>query len=261
MGRAIEKYRGLVESMANPTLLTLTIENVEDLARGKEAVQGAFGRLRRRVLPSAGEQGTKRWVWRRDGGAPADDYWKSALLGARQHDLARDLQTRYVDQGRGIPFSELVEGGFYGIDVKEQELGRYHVHLHAIVDAAYVPQAALSSVGEDLTGAPVVDVRRIDSRDDLDAESALAEVIGYVTKPPEFESVAEEVEYMIALKNGRLMQPFGSLHGNTPDLTGMLVCSECERAPRWWNYQGLVDGRFDNMGMVGSSADGDRPPP
>ena len=157
MGRAIEKYEGLVESMDHPTLLTLTIENVEDLVKGKEAVQGAFGRLRRRVLPSAGEQGTKRWVWRRDGGAPADDYWKAKLLGARQHDLARDLQTCYVDRGRGIPFDELVDGGFYGIDVKEQEPDRYHVHLHAICDMAYVPQAALSLIWEDLTGASVVD--------------------------------------------------------------------------------------------------------
>ena len=259
MGRAIEKYRGLVESMANPTLLTLTIENVEDLAKGKEAVQGAFGRLRRRVLPSAGEQGTKRWVWRRDGGAPADDYWKSALTGARHHDLARDLQTRYVDQGRGIPFSELVDGGFYGIDVKEQESGRYHVHLHAIVDAAYIPQPALSSVWEDLTGASVVDVRRIDERGEQDAESALAEVVGYVCKPPAFETVDAEVEYLTALKGARLVQPFGSLHGNTPDVTGLLRCSNCERAPMYWDYLGFTDGHYDTMAVTAPQED--RPPP
>ena len=81
-------------------------------------------------------------------------------------------------------------------------------------------QAALSSVCEDLTGAPVVDVRRIEEHRDLDAESALAEVIGYVSKPPKFESVAEEVEYLTALKGSQLVQPFGSLHGNTPRITG-----------------------------------------
>jgi hypothetical protein len=32
--------------MDYPTLLTLTIENVDDLKRGKEAVQGAFGCFR-----------------------------------------------------------------------------------------------------------------------------------------------------------------------------------------------------------------------
>ena len=85
---------------------------------------------------------------------------------------------------------------------------------------------------EDLTGAPVLDVRRIEERGDLDAESALSEVIGYVTKPPEFESVAEEVEDLTALKGSRLVQPFGSLHGNTPRIHGLLRCSTCECAPR-----------------------------
>ena len=259
MGRAIEKYEDLVEGMDHPTLLTLTIENVEDLARGKEAVQGAFGRLRRRVIPSEGEQGTKRWVWRRDGGAPADDYWKSALTGARQHDLARDLQTRYVDEGRGIPFDELVEGGFYGIDIKEQEPGRYHVHLHAILDAAYIPQPALSSVWEDLTGASVVDVRGIDERGEQDAESALAEVVGYVCKPPAFETVDAKVEYLTALKGARLVQPFGSVHGNTPNVSGLLRCSNCERAPMYWDYLGFTDGHYDTMTTTAPQED--RPPP
>jgi hypothetical protein len=261
MGRAIEKYEGLVEAMDHPSILTLTIENVSDPKPGKEAVQGAFGRLRQRTIPASGQQGEKRWVWRRDGGSPADHYWKSSLCAAGAYDLVRRVQRKYVDQGRQIPWKELVDGGVYGIDIKQQDDGSFNVHLHAICDLPYVPQAALSSVWEDLTGDPVIDVRRIDSRGDLDAESALAEVVGYVTKPPEFESVEEEAEYMVALKNARLMQPFGSLHGNTPDLGGMLLCSECERAPRWWTYCGLVDVGINNMNLAGASADGDRPPP
>jgi hypothetical protein len=263
MGRNIEKYRAQIEAMDHPTLLTLTIENVGDPETGKEAVQGAFGRLRQRTFPSEGKQGEKRYVWATgdDGGEPADHYWKSALCGAGAFDLARRLQKHYVEQDRQIPWKELVDGGVYGIDIKQQEDGTYNVHLHAICDMPYIPQAALSSVWEDLTGAPVVDVRRIDSRGDLDAESALAEVIGYVTKPPEFESVEDEVEYLTALKGARLVQPFGSLHGNTPRVTGLLRCSTCEVAPRWWNYKGLVDGGYDNMEVAGSSADGDRPPP
>ena len=266
MGRNIEKYLWQAEAMEHPTLLTLTIENVDDLKQGKEKIQADFGRLRDRTIPTEGEQGEKTWVWLTgdDGGEPADHYWKSALCAAGAHDLARRVQDRYVDEGRQIPWKELVEGGVYGIDIlqtEENEDGTYNVHIHAICDMAYIPQAALSSVWADLTGAPVVDVRRIGKEGEYDAESALSEVIGYVTKPPEFETVEEEVEYLIALKGSRLIQPFGSLHGNTPSARGLLRCSECQVAPRWWNYQGLVDASYDNMEVVGSTSDGDRPPP
>ncbi|MDN4015172.1 hypothetical protein QX233_22250, partial [Chryseobacterium gambrini] len=114
MGKAIEKYRLPVESFDYPALLTLTMENVSDPETGKEAIQGAFGRLRRRVIHASGsvelpdgEGGTNivRWVWKMgdDGGEPADFYWKSALCAAGEHDLARRLQKQYVDQGKGIP--------------------------------------------------------------------------------------------------------------------------------------------------------------
>jgi hypothetical protein len=258
IGHAIEKYEPVVSSMDNPTLLTFTIENMPDVETGKEAVQGAFGRLRRRVIPTSGEQGEKRWIWRRDGGEPADEYWKAKVLGARRHDLARSLQRRFVDQGKGIPFTELVDGGIYGIDVKQQESGRYHVHIHCIADMAYTPQPALSSVWEDITGAPVMDVRRIGQREGLSAESAIAEVIGYVAKPPEFASVDDEIEYLTALKGSKLIQPFGSVYGNVPDVNGLLKCTDCEVAPAYWNYLGYVDGQYDTMIL---ETDGDRPPP
>ena len=258
MGRAIEKYEPVVKSMDSPTLLTFTQENVTDLAKGKEAVQGAFGRLRRRVIPTSGEQGEKRWIWRRDGGAPADEYWKAKLLGARRHDLARSLQRRFVDEGKGIPFSEVVDGGVYGIDIKQQESGRYHVHIHVIADMAYVPQAAFSSVWQDVTGAPIMDVRRIGQREGLSAESAIAEVVGYVAKPPAFETAEAEIEYLTALKGSRLIQPFGSVHGNVPKLRNLLQCADCETAPAYWNYLGYVDGCYDTMTLA---TDGDRPPP
>lgn len=198
-----------------------------------------------------------------DDGIPSNHYWKSALCGAGAHDLARRLQKKYVDEGLQIPWKELVEGGVYGIDIlqtEENEDGTYNVHIHAICEMPYIPQAALSSVWEDLTGAPVVDVRRIEEGGEFDSESALAEVLGYVTKPPEFESLEDEVEYLTALKGARMIQPFGSLHGNTPRVRGLLRCSTCECAPRWWNYKGIVDEAYDNMEMAGSSADGDRPP-
>ena len=263
MGKAIGKYRLPIDSFDHPALLTTTIENTPDPEVGKREIQDAFGKLRRRVIPPSGsverpdgEGGTRtvRWVWKMgdDDGEPVDFYWKSALCAAGKHDFARYLQKRYVDQGKGIPFAEVIPGGLYGIDIKQQDSDRYHVHLHALCEMPYVPQAALASAWGDITGASVIDVRR---RGDL-----LAETVGYVCKPPEFESVEDEVEYLTALKGARLMQPFGSLYGNVSEMPSMLECANCGCAPQFWNYLGPVDEAFDNMTLA-TAHDGDRPPP
>jgi hypothetical protein len=92
----------------------------------------------------------------------------------------------------------------------------------------------------------------------IDSESAIAEVVGYVAKPPAFETTEAEVEYLAALKGSRLIQPFGSVHGNVPKLRNLLQCADCETAPAYWNYLGYVDGCYDTMTLA---TDGDRPPP
>jgi len=263
MGSTMDEYGELVEGMESATFATYTIENVSEVETGVDALQGAFRRLRQRTIPASGEVTreidgelrTFRWVWKQadDEGEPADYYWKSALCAAGKQELARTIQKRYINQGKQIPFTELVKGGLYGIDIKQQEPERYHVHLHTLMDAAYIPQAALSSVWEDLTGAPVVDVRRGD-------QEALRDVVGYVCKPPEFESVEAQIDYLTTLKGRQLLQPFGSLYGNTPEKEGLLRCANCDVVPVWWDYLGIVDEFYDTMTPTWEES-GDRPPP
>lgn len=262
-GLVAEQYRNVVSSWDAPTMVRLSLPDrvdTDDLARALDAIRGAFGRLRRRVIPGEGEHQGKRWVWKRDGGDPADHYWKSALLRSGHHEAARRWQKRYVDQGRGIPASEVFREGFYGVDIKQKEDGRLNVHIHVLADIPYLPQAALASVWDDLVGAPVVDIRRVDERGERGRESALMETIGYAAKAPEYVDVDDEVAYLTALKGSKLIQPFGELHGNTPDVTGLLRCGECEMAPAYWEYLGVIDGRHETM-LVGPAPDGDRPPP
>jgi len=57
-----------------------------------------------------------------------------------------------------------------------------------------------------------------------------------------------------------LVHPFGELHGAGERVEGYLRCERCEVAPAWWNYEGLVGERIDNM-VTGNGPDGDRPPP
>lgn len=50
MGRTVEQYRGVVASFDHPTMIRLSLPNRlegDDLDRGKDALIGAFGRLRR----------------------------------------------------------------------------------------------------------------------------------------------------------------------------------------------------------------------
>lgn len=42
-----------------------------------------------------------------------------------------------------------------------------------------------------------------------------------------------EVEYLTTVKGIPLIQPFGNLHGNTPDIIGLLRCVNCDDLPPW----------------------------
>jgi hypothetical protein len=69
------------------------------------------------------------------------------------------------------------------------------------------------------------------------------------------------VSYQKALSGSKLIQPFGSLHGNTPEADGALLCAECENTPAWWNYMGTVNDRLETMGTTWSDPSaGDGPP-
>lgn len=264
MGRTVERYRGPVASFDHPTMFRLGLPNRvagDDLDRAKDALVGAFGRLRRRVIPADGEHQGKRWVWSDDGGKPADHYWRSALIRAGERDLAQYWETKYINQGKGIPFEEIARSGLYGVDMKQKDDGRFNVHVHVIADVPYVPQAALAAEWDAVVGAPVVDVRRIDERGEQGAESALAEAVGYAAKAPEFASAEDEAHYLSALKGSKLIQPFGDLHGNTPRVSGLLRCTDCEMTPAYWEYLGYCDHPYDTMTVAGSGEDGDRPPP
>jgi hypothetical protein len=163
-------------------------------------------------------------------------------------------------QRKGIPMSEIIRSGIYGIDLKQGDDRTVFPHMHAIVDLPYLPQAALAQMWYEVIGAHNPYINEIDQQGDSDRESALMEVIGYAAKAPEYVDVEDQVAYFEALKGSKLIQPFGELHGNTPDAGLPMYCCSCERSPDMWNYVGTVDGRYETVG-VGAAPDGDRPPP
>jgi len=248
MGEVVGQYLPVVESWEHPTMLRLSLDHrvqPERVEQAVDALRGAFGRLRRRKVGHDGDG----WSW---------THWKQILRARGEHQLALRLDHERAE-GRSIPMDEIVRSGFYGIDIKQKEDGRLNVHMHILADVPYLPQAALSELWDDLTDAPVVDIRRVRQQGDSDEESALMEVIGYAAKPPEYENVEDEVQYLTALKGSKLIQPFGELHGNTPGTPAFLLCHQCGVSPENWMYLGVVDEPYNTVEVGG--VDGDRPPP
>jgi len=247
MGRVAGQYLPVVEDWDHATMMRLSLpERVEPerLETAVDALRGAFGRLRRRKINVEADTFEK---------------WMGALRAVGERRLAKKLEIERRN-GRGIPVDDIVRSGFYGIDIKQGDNGTLNVHMHVLADIPYLPQAVLSDLWDDLIGAPVVDIRRVEQRGQSDEETALMEVIGYAAKAPEWENTEEQVAYFEALKGSKLIQPFGELHGNTPPRDALLYCCTCERSPREWTYLGTVNGCYETAG-VGSAPDGDRPPP
>jgi hypothetical protein len=285
VGQNIEKYRQAVFDMDNPTFWTLTVENYDDPVQGRKEMMEALGKLRRRTIPFEGEieresgdgdTVTKSWSWWE--GAKVEDIesnhtqWKIELQGNGQHDLVRRLQKEYVNYeytnitgthvGRNIPLDELTDGGIYGIDIKQKAPFEYNVHAHVLIDSSYIPQAALSAAWEDITGDPVVDTRRIYDRSEKESVAeVLMETVGYAVKPPEFEELDDELEFVEAAKGCPTVHPFGSLHGAGSSNEGAgLLCSNCERSPMSWEYNGIRNEALDNMGKGWETDRGKDPP-
>jgi hypothetical protein len=284
-GQNIGKYRDAVFEMDTPQFQTYTIENVEDPVAGREKMMEDLRKLRRRTIPFEGSVTrqaadgdgtvTKSWSWW--DGVDIDDLednhtqWKIKLQEEGRHDLVRRLQKQFVNYeyrnitgthvGRNIPFDELYDGGIYGIDVKQKGPFEFNVHAHVLVDSAYIPQAALSAVWEDISGSPVVDARRVNDRSSRESVAqTLQETVGYATKPPEFEELEDELAYVEGAKGCPEVHPFGSLHGaGTEDISQML-CSRCERTPYQWEYLGTTNEAIDNMGKGWETDRGKDPP-
>jgi hypothetical protein len=104
-----------------------------------------------------------------------------------------------------------VVGGSYQIECKPKPEG-FHVHIHALLDAPYLPRQHIWSMWKALTGnyCPQVDIRSADT------DSAKAYVCKYAAKSAEYESMkGDVVRWYEATKNSRLFATFGKWYRAT----------------------------------------------
>lgn len=111
----------------------------------------------------------------------------------------------------------VVRGGAYQIELKPKDEG-WHIHLHALLDAPYLPYQRLFSVWKEILGttAPQVDIRSADTR------KAREYAAKYAAKSADFYSHPETVVlWYEATKGQRLFATFGKWYNaKLEELTG-----------------------------------------
>lgn len=191
--RLVDHYAAAAEAMANPAIVTVTIRNVEGtyqgLRAGLDRLRDGWARVQRRAIFRGGR--CKGWRSRH-----ADAIAKH---GWRGH--------------------EPVAGGLSSVEVTDGDVdGRLHPHLHALVDCKWLDQRELSDAWRQVSGdgSYIVDIRRVRGSG-KELRAALAEVLKYVAKPSarliDPERPDRLAALLLAMKDRRLVNGFGSMHG------------------------------------------------
>jgi hypothetical protein len=106
-----------------------------------------------------------------------------------------------------------VKGGAYQIELKEKETG-WHIHMHLIADAPYLPQKKIFAEWRRILDVPQV---QVDIRSAASKE-ARAYICKYVSKAAEFkEDPAAIVRWYEVTKGLRLWATFGDWYNITPE--------------------------------------------
>jgi len=164
------------------------------------------------------------------------------------------LKKRYV--------RKRIIGGIYAIEVKEDENGWFNIHVHFLIvhkyfgrpskseirhlkipsrlqdiskddlinnsyiyingDKVAVGQLVLSAFWEQISGDPVIDIRRVRS-----PKAGLRYVLKYVLKPPRFSTVEAYVEFLRAFKHKPRVVPLGGCRGSVIEEKYKLKCDYC----------------------------------
>lgn len=180
-------------------------------ADAREAVLEAFDRLKRRRLPVSYD-----WLGK---------------LRARDPAFAREIRDEYVEEGRSVPFTELVPSGVAGVHIKQTPLG-FRAHLDVLAEARWMDDNVLDDVWRDCGGgrAPSPlrvrtedgngdEVRPVESTGDLNGElldgdrtehvETVDKVLRYVTETVEIGSAGARVDYALSVDGANTAKTWG----------------------------------------------------
>jgi len=122
------------------------------------------------------------------------------------------LYTCFINFRNLKEFKLNVEGGAAFCEITLDEHGRWHPHLHCVIEGSYWMQQRISDAWLQVTGdSPVVDIRSIDG-----AAQVARYVSKYATKPIHasvFNDTDKLDEAILALRGRRLCLTFGTWRG------------------------------------------------
>lgn len=149
----------------------------------------------------------------------------------------KDIREDFKRLKRREFFAGRIDGGVYSIECNWTDNG-WNLHLHVVYQGGFIQQDRLSEAWEDLTGYPVVDIRKSNDKDS-DAE----ELAKYITKQPDVSSDDSDespevkaerlMEYHRAMYQTNLIQPFGIFHHSSDHAVSLkwanakYECPEC----------------------------------
>lgn len=127
-------------------------------------------------------------------------------------DQLRALRQDFAKLRRRAFWKKMITGGAYTVEVtRNTSTGKWHPHLHLIVDGTYIPQKLLRNRWHDVTGsAEIVWIAAVS-----DKAGAARELAKYIGKPQRVADwpATTICDYAHAVNGARMVQCFGNCHG------------------------------------------------
>jgi len=122
------------------------------------------------------------------------------------------IRTAFTKLRRTALFKD-VRGGAYQIEVKIKPDG-FHIHIHALIDAPFIPYQKLFTAWRTILGLQHVEVNVIAAT----ADNVKEYVCKYAAKAADFEHNKDKiVQWYVATKGQRLFATFGEWYNFKPD--------------------------------------------
>lgn len=158
------------------------------------------------------------------------------------------LTTAFRDLRRLLPWRRAVTAGAWTVEVKVGQDNRWHAHIHALIENAYLEVGWLTQAWRAVTGdSQQVHIKRID------AQGGARYITKYISKPLDKTVLMDQdrfEEFIITMKGTRSCATFGKWHGcplAEREQDEELLGSPFDRSPEKWRVVCSFDELAQNI--------------